>query len=477
MAVGDRERFWLRLNLRRVDREAVRRRCYRVLLERLLPLLVVWAVGVAVAVCGLLLAPILSTVEDLVRLASGSVLGGATFVVLGVAAIRVIGFLRGAVAGPMAKLVKEPDLLGGGHRLLSAQLDGSVDQLVPDPGYASKLGFLHLVQMDMKRVLDLVATPQRPLVVFVDDLDGCSPGTVAQVIEAINLFLAGEFPNCVFVLGMEPGAVAAHVEVAYQDLSSAHQQGRLPGDWSTLGWRFLEKIVQLSVSLPPPREDVELPHYVSALLKLGAEGPTPAGSRAGSGPASAEAVGSPPASEVRPAPGQAGAESARSEQSGDEPCSVDPPQASTPGWSPATAENRGARPATPQSGAGPALTPPDRARLGQAIRDRQPTPSTLREAAIEAQRQVTGAGEPLLPATLSVAEEIFAELYSNAAAHEAITSALSVLATRNPREIKRFINLSASTPSSTNSAACTVNRLPRASKWPSSPPSRSAGPI
>ncbi|MFC7643536.1 P-loop NTPase fold protein [Streptosporangium lutulentum] len=42
----------------------------------------------------------------------------------------------------------------------------------------------------MRQVLDLVATEERPLVVFVDDLDRCSPGTVAQVIEAINLFLA-----------------------------------------------------------------------------------------------------------------------------------------------------------------------------------------------------------------------------------------------------------------------------------------------
>ncbi|WP_433185624.1 P-loop NTPase fold protein [Actinoallomurus sp. CA-150999] len=434
MAIGDRERFWLRLNLRRVDREAVRRRCHRVLFERLRPLLVAWAIGVAVAVCGLLLAPILPTGEDVMRFVSGSVLGGGTLVIVGMVASRVIGFLRGAVAGPTAKLVKEPDLLGGGHRLLSAQLNGSFDKLVPDPGYASKLGFLHLVQTDMKRVLDLVASPQRPLVVFVDDLDRCSPGTVAQVIEAINLFLAGEFPNCVFVLGMEPGAVAAHVEVAYKDLSSAHQQGRLPGDWSTLGWRFLEKIVQLSVSLPPPREDVELPHFVRTLLKLGAKGSSPPRIAAGSGFAPSGTVNNPPATDIRSGAGR----------TADEPASTEPTGTGVEhmATSDTDVDNRGARPRTPsRSEDGPTLTSADRARLGQAIRDRAPTPSTLREAAIEAQRQVIGVGEPLLPATLSTAEEIFAELYSDAAAHEAITSALSVLATRNPREIKRFINL------------------------------------
>jgi hypothetical protein len=34
-------------------------------------------------------------------------------------------------------------------------------------------------------------------------------GQAAVGIEAVNLFLAGEFPNRVFVLGMEPAAVAA----------------------------------------------------------------------------------------------------------------------------------------------------------------------------------------------------------------------------------------------------------------------------
>ena len=49
--------------------------------------------------------------------------------------------------------------------------------LVSDPGYEGKLGFLHLVDADMKRILDLAnATPEHPLVVFVDDLDRCSYG-------------------------------------------------------------------------------------------------------------------------------------------------------------------------------------------------------------------------------------------------------------------------------------------------------------
>ena len=82
---------------------------------------------------------------------------------------------------------------------------------------------------------------------FVDDLDRCSPGTVVQVIEAINLFLAGQYPNCIFVIAMEPDMVAAHVEAAYGNLAQRLEQH---GDTFELGWRFLEKIVQLPLTLP-----------------------------------------------------------------------------------------------------------------------------------------------------------------------------------------------------------------------------------
>jgi hypothetical protein len=118
-----------------------------------------------------------------------------------------------------------------------------------------RLGFLYLVQTDMHRVLDLVATDERPVVVFVDDLDRCSPGAVAQVIEAINLFLAGQFPNCVFVLAMEPEMVAAHIDVGYKDLVDTLASEDYWGETRTLGWRFLDKIVQLPISLPVLRSD------------------------------------------------------------------------------------------------------------------------------------------------------------------------------------------------------------------------------
>ncbi|MDH2424529.1 P-loop NTPase fold protein [Sphaerisporangium sp. TRM90804] len=252
---GERERFWLTLNLSRVDREAVRRRAYRLAATRLLPVALGFLAALLVTAV-LASAALVPAIASVLRGAAAAIGSGGTLLMLGAAAVRLTRFLRESADTAFGRLVRQPDLLG--------PAPGLAGDLTPDPGYRAKTGFLHLVQTDMRRVLGMVATVERPLVVFVDDLDRCSPGTVAQVIEAVNLFLAGEFPNCVFVLAMEPEVVAAHVEVAYADLARS-----LPvpaEDRSGLGWRFLEKIVQLPLSVPLLDDADRVPAFLRTLL-------------------------------------------------------------------------------------------------------------------------------------------------------------------------------------------------------------------
>ncbi|WP_395103953.1 P-loop NTPase fold protein [Actinomadura sp. SCN-SB] len=249
LGIADRERFWLELNLRRVDTEEVRRRAYRVLQQRVLPLVLIFVLVAAVA-AGLLAAGwIWPQVAEVLRRASAAVFsGGAAALAVG-AAVRWWLFLRSAAGGTFERLLKQPE----------STLTEPLSAAPRDPGYAARTGFLHLVQADVPRVLDLVATEQRPLVVFVDDLDRCTPTQVTKVVEALNLFMAGEFPHCVFVVAMEPQVVAAHLASAYADPA-----GRPPAD-ERLGWRFLEKVVQLPVWLPTTPAD-RMPGYLRDLL-------------------------------------------------------------------------------------------------------------------------------------------------------------------------------------------------------------------
>jgi len=233
MPRGERERFWLELNLRRIDEQAVRRRIYALVLQRLVP----WAVAAfALAVAGLALLAV-DALAGALTIAAGPV---------GLAAVAAAQLRRVMAAPPSGALAKI--------------VSPVTDQLIASPDYASQTGVFYLLHADLQRVLDLVATPRRPLVVFVDDLDRCAPGTVVQVIEAINLFLAGQYPNCIFVIAMEPDMVAAHVAAAYGNLAARFEGGEFDP-----GWRFLEKIVQLPLTLPalaPERTAV----FVESLL-------------------------------------------------------------------------------------------------------------------------------------------------------------------------------------------------------------------
>jgi hypothetical protein len=254
MPRAEREHFWLSLNLSRVDEDAVRRKVHRVLFERLVPVALALAGLVVLALVAVALdaatgfsAPLRTAVSTLFAAGGGvTVLGGVW---------HALRFRAEPASASLERLVREPNYA----KAFSGQINFS--ELVPEPGYQNRLGFLYLVQTDIRRVLNLVATPKRPMIVFVDDLDRCSPSTVTQVIEAINLFLAGEFPNCIFVLAMEPEVVAAHIEVAHEPLVKMLASRGLDEGAGTLGWRFLEKIVQLPLSLPAPE-----PTRVSAFL-------------------------------------------------------------------------------------------------------------------------------------------------------------------------------------------------------------------
>jgi KAP-like P-loop domain-containing protein len=240
MSVPERENFWLRLNLSRIDEQAVRRKVYGLIVDRLIP----WAVGALVCVAvGLALLAV-----HLSRWFTVSLAGGAPVLLAAATAVQSASVLKSRVSGSLAQLVQP---MGAVRQFTGQAVHGAYDELVSSPDYLAKAGFFYFVHADVQRVLDLVATGRRPLVVFVDDLDRCSPGTVVQVIEAINLFLAGDYPNSIFVIAMEPAMVAAHIEAAYSGLAEALAD---TGP-SALGWRFLEKIVQLPLALPAMAAD------------------------------------------------------------------------------------------------------------------------------------------------------------------------------------------------------------------------------
>lgn len=236
-----REQFFLKLNLRRIDPDKVRDTIYGEVFSRWLKAAGVAWTTLATAVgagLGAFVTPLIHEGAPAVGLIGGGVVSGAA--------------------------VFWATLFTKRKQLDSEKAKITLHDLVAVPNYNEKLGFIHDVEHDLRNVLETIPKDFWPLVVFVDDLDRCSPQTVSKVMEGINLFLAGDFPDFVFILGMDSELVAAALDSAHKDiLACVAADARIP-----LGWRFMDKFVQLPFVIPSVDSQV-YDTYLSLLLTRG----------------------------------------------------------------------------------------------------------------------------------------------------------------------------------------------------------------
>lgn len=93
----------------------------------------------------------------------------------------------------------------------------------------------------------------KTLVVFIDDLDRCNPGTVIDIFEAIRLFLF--VPDSVFVIAAD------------EDLIRYAVSTKFPGfqERSGIGRDYLEKLIQYPIKVPPLGKS-ETENYIKLLF-------------------------------------------------------------------------------------------------------------------------------------------------------------------------------------------------------------------
>jgi len=99
----------------------------------------------------------------------------------------------------------------------------------------------------------LKASSIETLVVFIDDLDRCNPGTVIEIFEAIRLFLF--VPNSVFVIAAD------------EDLIRYAVSTKFPGfqERTGIGRDYLEKLIQYPVKVPTLGKS-ETENYIKLLF-------------------------------------------------------------------------------------------------------------------------------------------------------------------------------------------------------------------
>lgn len=255
LATTERELFLLRLQLSRVDDGIVRRKIY----DRMITTW--WAKirrGLLIGASGIL------------GLLSLSKAAPAALIPVGLKAVAD-GFhafgLWGALIGQLvlsAYLVRSYFTTAAKTKAEPATF--SLAEYIRVPDYDKSVGEIHQIHADLRRVLSV--TPKSgangahdPIVIFIDDLDRCSPSKIANVVEGVSMLLASDTYRCMFVIGMDPQMVAAALEKAHQDVRQ-----QLPSYERTvpLGWRFMDKFVQLPFTIPPSRSD-RLDQYLESL--------------------------------------------------------------------------------------------------------------------------------------------------------------------------------------------------------------------
>ncbi|HXT45940.1 MAG TPA: P-loop NTPase fold protein [Pseudonocardiaceae bacterium] len=375
----DREKLWFDLNLRRTDPQVMRRRILKSFVPRSPAGIMLAVLSFAVIVAALGAETYLLWSQHLKPLLAGLLVG---FPLVGLLAKVVWTALRGTV-----KHVLPPEVLSGPTGASSNGRKRSPD--TRDALYESEAGYLYLIQHDVRHIVRL-ATAEEPIVVFIDDLDRCSSEIVSSTMEAINLFMNNAFGECIFVVALDPATIAAHLEVSHDAIRRRIEERPVTyAHLGDIGWRFMEKIVDLPIRLPR-LPDKAVSAYAAALV-------TPTNPRRPNGA---------PATAAEPAV---------------------PPNGSP--LSKAAAVPEPAGPPYPQIS-----TPADRA-LSPADSD------TAAAVTATAARPSPSPVEAVTPTTAAAVADTVERIETIREVSDALRDAMLELPRRNPREMKRFLNL------------------------------------
>ncbi|NUT37601.1 MAG: hypothetical protein HOV79_31540 [Hamadaea sp.] len=240
----EQQAYWLRHNLDRIDRSALRSRLVTALLRPAALLLTAY------------LFPVLSG-ASIARLNGTPIRPGWQVAILILGGLFVLTAV--VTIGWRARF-------GRASAYLPAQiLDSPIprtavgaDRLTTDLTYPTEAGELFWAQRDVQHLAAHLAGRDYQLVVFVDDLDRCSGRLTAEIFEAISGFLATRDPGPwgvpKFVIGLDPVVVARELSSLKKEPSQGVGPGRLTAMDGDTGWGLLYKVSQLPVVLPVTRD-------------------------------------------------------------------------------------------------------------------------------------------------------------------------------------------------------------------------------
>ena len=127
----------------------------------------------------------------------------------------------------------------------------SVGEFAKDPQSAARTASMQEVRSQLGKLIKQATPKGSKFVIFIDDLDRCQPPRSVDILEAVNQLL--DQGGVVTVLMSNMQVVAKCAEIKYRDLAGSEassKAGQSSARFSSYGWNFLQKIVQLQFDLP-----------------------------------------------------------------------------------------------------------------------------------------------------------------------------------------------------------------------------------
>lgn len=127
-----------------------------------------------------------------------------------------------------------------------AAIDSQTHQPDPDDAAIEKVQkkMQQLVDSILKQAREKYPDRQHRLVIFIDDLDRCSPKNMVRLFEWLKNHLLAK--NCIYVLGLDHIAAARAIVGEYRSYLSEDESKKL-----TYGLRYLEKLIDSEYELFP----------------------------------------------------------------------------------------------------------------------------------------------------------------------------------------------------------------------------------
>lgn len=141
-------------------------------------------------------------------------------------------------------------------RRLKTPLGLDIKELLHGKSLPDKIERFRVFEKELEVRLNDYLEKNGRLIIYIDDLDRCSPEHAVEIIEAINLFL--DTDRCIFILGMDNTLIANSIELKYKEVSKAFKEQR-GKEQRRYGEFFLDKIIQIPISVPAmqPQEVVK----------------------------------------------------------------------------------------------------------------------------------------------------------------------------------------------------------------------------